>query len=140
MKKKIVYLSLTTPLLLFSLIACNQPGPAEEAGRQLDKAAVITAQTLQKSLDKAQSSAELESTQLNSSASDADITAKVKMALMMRDGLNSLTISVKTKAGVVTLNGSVTNASQALLAQDLAMAVDNVVHVDNHLSVVQMKK
>ena len=55
---------------------------------------------------------------------------------MMRDGLNSLTISVKTQAGVVTLSGSVAQASQAKLANELARAVDDVVRVDNQLQVV----
>lgn len=58
----------------------------------------------------------------------------------MRDGLNALTISVKTIDGVVTLSGPVMNASQSLAAQNLAMAVERVRHVDHHLSVVAMAK
>ena len=136
MNKQIRHLCLLAPVLLLCLNGCNKPGPAQEAGRQLDETATHSAQAVQKTLDKAQASAQAESKKLDLRASDADITAKVKMALMMRDGLNSLTISVKTKAGVVTLSGSVANASQSLLAQKLAMAVEDVLHVDNHLSVV----
>lgn len=69
-------------------------------------------------------------------AADADITAKVKLALMMRDGINSLTISIKTESGVVTLAGSVPSSSQSNLAQELAFAVDGVRRVNNHLFVV----
>lgn len=72
--------------------------------------------------------------------SDADITAKVKLALMMREGLNSLTISVKTQAGIVTLSGSVSDAVQSRLAFDLARAVNDVTRVDNHLSIVNNSK
>ena len=72
--------------------------------------------------------------------SDADITAKVKLALMMREGLNSLTISVKTQAGIVTLSGSVSDAVQSRLAFDLARAVNDVTRVDNHLSIVKNSK
>jgi len=118
MKKQTARVFLLAPALLLLLSACNKPGPAQEAGRQVDE----------------------EAKQINTSVSDADITAKVKMALMMRDGLNSLTISVKTNAGVVALNGSVINASQSLLAQELAMAVDHVKHVDNPLSVAPATK
>jgi hypothetical protein len=53
-------------LLTMGLTACDKPGPAQEAGRQVDE----------------------EAKQINTSTSDADITAKVKLALMMRDGLN----------------------------------------------------
>lgn len=78
--------------------------------------------------------------QVDTAVSDADITAKVKLALMMRDGLNSFTISVKTQDGVVTLSGSVAHASQSKLANDLAHAVDDVIRVDNQLLVVSPPK
>lgn len=123
MSKQTRHIFLLAPILLIVLSACNKPGPAQEAGRHLDEAA-----------------AHAESNRIDTAASDADITAKVKMALMMRDGLNSLTISVKTDMGIVTLSGSVINAAQSLLAQELAMSVDDVVHVDNHLSVVPSTK
>ena len=73
---------------------------------------------------------------VDTAVSDADITAKVKLALMMRDGLNSLTISVRTQAGVVNLTGSVASAAQSQLAQELALAVDDVTQVNNQLTVV----
>lgn len=140
MKKQTAYAFLLAPALLLFLSACNKPGPAQEAGRQVDEATTQATQNLQRTLDKANASAHEEKQRINTSTSDADITTKVKMALMMRDGLNSLTISVKTDAGVVTLSGSVINASQSLLAQELAMAVDHVKHVDNHLSVVPVTR
>lgn len=119
-----------------SLSACNKPGPAEEAGRKIDESTERAEQAVREKLDKAEDSAKDHGKQIDTAVSDADITAKVKLALMMRDGLNSLTISVKTQAGVVTLSGSVAQSSQSKLANDLARAVDDVVRVDNQLQVV----
>ena len=105
---------LSMMLACAALTACNKPGPAEEAGRKIDKSTEHAAHAV----------------------SDADITTKVKMALMMRDGLDSLTISVTTQTGVVTLSGSVASAAQSKLAQQLALAVDDVTSVTNKLSIV----
>jgi osmotically-inducible protein OsmY len=123
-------------LATFSLAACNKPGPAEVAGRKIDEAAEQASRSVHQNLDRAKTSTQADIKQVDTAVSDADITAKVKLALMMRDGLNSLTISVKTQAGVVTLSGSVANAAHSKLAQELALAVSNVTHVDNQLSVV----
>jgi osmotically-inducible protein OsmY len=112
-------------LATLGLSACKQPGPAQEAGRKIDEVA-----------EHAKTSTQAEIKQVDTAVSDADITAKVKLALMMRDGLNSLTISVKTQAGAVTLSGSVASAAQSQLAQELAQAVDDVTHVDNQLTIV----
>jgi hyperosmotically inducible protein len=129
-------LFLAITLSSLGLAACNQPGSAQEAGRKIDETTEQVSQAVQKSLDKAQGSTKSEVKQIDTNVSDADITAKVKMALMMRDGLNSLTISVQTNSRVVTLNGSVATQAQSKLAQELASAVNDVTHVDNNLSVV----
>ncbi len=110
-------LILGATLLALWISGCSKPGPAEQVGRQIDEANLI-----------------------GTSTSDTDITAKVKMALMMRDGIDSITISVKTRAGVVALTGSVVNASQSQLAEELALAVDGVRRVDNHLAIVSAAK
>lgn len=123
-------------IALLSLSACSKPGPAEQAGRQLDEAAEKTAQALNRKINQAENAAESEIQKADTSTTDADITAKVKIALMMRDGLNSMTISVKTVSGVVSLSGSVLNTSQFIMAQNLALAVDGVKGVDNKLAIV----
>jgi hyperosmotically inducible protein len=123
-------------IALLSLSACSKPGPAEQAGRQLDEAAEKTAQALNRKIIQAENAAESEIQKADTSTTDADITAKVKIALMMRDGLNSMTISVKTVSGVVSLSGSVLNTSQFIMAQNLALAVDGVKGVDNKLAIV----
>ena len=108
------------------LAGCTKPGPAQEAGRHIDEAI--------------EKQSKAEANLIGTSTSDTDITAKVKMALMMRDGIDSVTISVKTHAGVVALTGSVVNASQSQVAEELAMAVDGVTRVDNRLAVVSAAK
>lgn len=82
----------------------------------------------------------VEKNQLRDATSDADITARVKVALMMREGLDSMTIRVTTHEGVVTLSGSVAKATESELATRLARAVDGVVRVNNNLSVVSTNK
>jgi osmotically-inducible protein OsmY len=47
---------------------------------------------------------------------------------------------VKTQAGVVTLSGSVSDAAQSRLANDLARGVDDVKRVENNLSIVSNAK
>jgi osmotically-inducible protein OsmY len=106
------------------------------AGRKIDEAAEQASHTVHQNLDRAKSSTQTDIQHVDTAVSDADITAKVKLALMMRDGINSLTISVTTRAGIVTLSGSVASAAQFQLAQELALAVDDVTHVDNRLAVV----
>ena len=123
-------------IAILGLSACSKPGPAEQAGRQLDEAAEKTAQALNRKMNQAENAAESEIHKADANTSDADITAKVKIALMMRDGINSMTISVRTVSGVVSLSGSVLNTSQFIMAQDLALAVDGVKGVDNKLAIV----
>lgn len=129
-------LLLTAIIGLVSLSACNKPGPAEEAGRQLDEEAEHASQALRQGANKVQDTLSLEQKHVNTATTDTDITAKVKLALMTRDGIKSLAISVKTHERVVTLSGSVSKASQSALAEKLALAVDGVIHVVNKLSVV----
>ena len=135
-KQKHHSLLLALALASLSITACQKPGPAQETGRKIDEAAEQASHTVHQNLDRAKSSTQADIQHVDTAVSDADITAKVKLALMMRDGLNSLTISVTTRAAVVTLTGSVASAAQFQLAQELALAVDDVTHVDNQLTVV----
>lgn len=131
--------SISTYLLAIAILglnACSKPGPAEQAGRQLDEAAEKTAKALNRKMNQAETAAESEIHKADANTSDADITAKVKIALMMRDGINSMTISVKTVSGVVSLSGSVLNTSQFIMAQDLTLAIEGVKGVDNKLAIV----
>lgn len=123
-------------LATLGLTACDKPGPAQEAGRHIDEAAEEASSTAEHKLDKAKTLTKEYLKQVEAALSDADITVKVELALMKRDGLNSSNISVKTLERVVTLTGSVSDAAQSRLATDLARAVDDVKRVENYLSIV----
>jgi hyperosmotically inducible protein len=75
-------------LLTMGLTACDKPGPAQEAGRHIDEAAEQASRTVQQKLTQAKVMNQSDIKQVDAAVSDADITAKVKLALMMRDGLN----------------------------------------------------
>ena len=127
---------LLAALLLLGLSACHKPGPAQEAGRKLDEAAEKATEAVKKSVDDADDAAERQKEKASTAMEDTEITAKVKTALMQREGMKSVTISVKTRRGLVTLTGSVASQAQADLAKQLAQAVKGVHEVDNLLVVV----
>jgi osmotically-inducible protein OsmY len=74
--------------------------------------------------------------QVETALSDADITVKVELALMKRDGLNNSNISLTIQERVVTLTGLVSDAAQSRLETDLSRAAEDVKRVDNYLSIV----
>jgi len=127
---------LLAALLMLGLSACNKPRPAQEAGRKLDEAAEKATEAVRKSVDDADDAAERQKDKAGTAMHDTEITAKVKTALMQREGMKSVTISVKTRHGRVTLTGSVASQAQADLARQLAQAVKGVHEVENLLVVV----
>jgi hyperosmotically inducible protein len=73
---------------------------------------------------------------VKSAASDAWITTKVKVRLMAEPGLSPVGVSVDTRAGVVTLFGSVASQDLKARATAQARAVAGVKGVENELQVV----
>jgi hyperosmotically inducible protein len=71
--------------------------------------------------------------------SDTTITTKVKSALLASKDVNSLSISVKTEKGVVTLTGNVENVMQKRKVMKIASHVKGVKSVKDEL-VIQMTK
>lgn len=67
---------------------------------------------------------------------DTTITAKTKAALAQTSGLSSGDVHVTTRHGVVTLTGSVPDASQRPLAVEAARQIDGVSSVRDKLSIV----
>jgi hyperosmotically inducible protein len=117
---------LTASLVLLALVACSKPGPAEEAGKKIDKAAVQIEDTLKRKEDKAEIFMK-----------DSEITARVKTTLLRSDGLPTAKITVKTQEGVVTLTGSINSQAHYDLVQKLTEGVEGVRHIDNKLVVIQ---
>jgi osmotically-inducible protein OsmY len=66
---------------------------------------------------------------------DVTITAKVKEALHNDPAVGALDIHVKTKTGVVTLEGQVSSREAAARAEELASHTEGVKRVNNQLMV-----
>lgn len=109
-------------LLVVGMAACDKPGPAESAGKKLDQATTDAGATIDAAVDSAGVAIE-----------DAEITAKVKAAILAEPDLKTLQISVETVKGVVTLSGSVDSMPMSDRAKSLASAVAGVKDVDNRL-------
>ena len=68
-------------------------------------------------------------------AADRKLAHRVATALERTRGLNAARILVKARDGHVTLNGSVTDNEQVLLATDAARKVDGVKTVESFVRV-----
>lgn len=122
-------------LLVTGLAACDNPGPAETAGRKLDAAANSAGTKIDETIDKAGEKLGEKSDKLGVAMDDAEITTKVKSAIFSEPGLKTLRISVDTIKGVVTLTGSVDSQSDFDRTSQLAASVMGVREVENHMQV-----
>ncbi len=66
---------------------------------------------------------------------DSAITAAVKADILKEKGLSSMSISVKTKDGIVTLSGKVDSVEHVALAERVAKQANSVKKVVNELQV-----
>ena len=73
--------------------------------------------------------------QVNQTATDASITAAVKMKMADDPDVAAMDINVDTTDGKVTLNGTVQNSAEEGKAVDLAKSVDGVKSVKSNLVV-----
>ena len=135
-KFKLVGISL---LLGAALSACDQPGPAERAGKNIDKTANEAVSKINEAVDKTSTSVVNQGEKTGDAIKDAEITTKVKAAVFAEPGLKSLQVGVETVKGVVTLNGSVDSQANSDMAKVLAGAVSGVVKVENKLVVKPIK-
>jgi len=122
-------------LLAVGLAACDQPGPAETAGKKLDDAANLTGEKIEDAVDKMGEKLHEKSDKAGVAMDDAEITTKVKSAIYSEPGLKTLRISVDTKKGVVTLTGSVNSQADFDRTRALAESVGGVKEVINTLQV-----
>jgi|SRR5665647_1130155 len=111
-------------LLVVGLAACDNHGPAENAGKKIDQTA-----------DKVGDKLGEQGAKAGVAIADTEITTKVKAAIFAEPGLKTLQISVDTVQGVVTLSGSVDTRSISDRAKELAGAVAGVKDVENRLVV-----
>lgn len=120
-------------LLAAGLSACDNPGPAEAAGKKIDQTANEAGRKIVAAADKVGQKLDAQSARTGAAIDDAEITAKVKAAFFAEPGLRTLQISVDTVKGVVTLSGSVDSPLNSARAYELAHAVAGADVVDNRL-------
>lgn len=126
-------------LFIVGLSACDKPGPAERAGKNIDQAADDAGKHIGYATDKVTVTMAEQSNKAGVAIDDAEITTKVKAAIFAEPGLKTLQISVDTVKGVVTLSGSVDSLSVSDRAKALAGAVSGVNEVKNRLVIKPLK-
>src|ERR1700709_263327 len=77
------------------------------------------------------------STSIGTKVDDTAITTKVKAELLGAKNVKSTHIHVKTRAGVVSLTGTVPTADDKSGAEDVVSKVAGVESVKNHLKIVE---
>ncbi|MDO8264517.1 MAG: BON domain-containing protein [Gallionella sp.] len=120
-------------LLVAGLVACDKPGPAETAGKNIDRSMDQAGQKIGEAADKVGEKMGEQGEKVGAAIDDTEITAKVKAAIFAEPGLKTLQISVDTIKGVVTLSGSVDSQQSSNRAKELAGAVAGVNKVENRL-------
>jgi osmotically-inducible protein OsmY len=122
-------------LLTTGLGACDGPGPAETAGKNIDQTMDQAGKKIGDAADKVGETVSEESNKVSVAISDTEITARVKAAIFAEPGLGTLQISVDTVKGVVTLSGSVDSKAHSDTAKAMAEEVSGVSQVNNHLEI-----
>jgi osmotically-inducible protein OsmY len=120
-------------LMAIGLAACDKPGPAESAGKQIDKTTNEAGKKISETVDKVGDKLSDQSTKAGVVFDDTEITTKVKAAIFAEPGLKTLQISVDTVKGVVTLSGAVDTQPNSDRAKALAGGVAGVTAVENQL-------
>ncbi len=127
---KVIGISL---FLIAGLAACDKPGPAETAGKNIDQTLNQAGNKISDTADKVGEKLDQQSDKVAMAIDDGEITTRVKAAIFAEPGLQSLQINVDTIAAVVTLNGSVDTLANSDRAKTLASAVVGVKDVENRL-------
>jgi hyperosmotically inducible protein len=121
-------------LVVVGLAACDQPGPAETAGKNIDQTLNKAGDKISNAADKVGDTMSEQSKKAEMVLDDTEITTRVKAAILAGAGLDTIHISVDTVKGVVTLSGSVDSREHSDMAETLASAVSGVSHVNNRLT------
>ena len=119
---------------------------AENVGSKIEdgaaKAGDATANALDKAGEKVSNAADAAGSKIEEGAAkagaaldDAGITAQVKTDLIKAPEISALQINVDTKAGAVTLSGTVPTDAIKTQAGDIAKAAKGVTSVNNNLTV-----
>lgn len=117
--------------VVLTFAGCEQQGPAEKAGGQIDEAA-------QQATEKAKEAGEAVGERVEKAGEyldDAAITAKIKGDILSDPLLKVLEINVTTTNGIVTLSGVVDSKESIDRAVEIARRVKEVQSVENSLVV-----
>lgn len=135
MQKKSITVITASLLLALGLVACDKPGPAEEAGKKIDKVTNEAEKKVSETVDKLEDKMAEQSTKNAQTWDDTEITARVKTDLLAEPGLKSMEISVDTIKGVVTLTGKVDSKVNAEKVVARTIGISGVKGVNNQLTV-----
>lgn len=122
-------------MIVSGLAACDNPGPAEKAGKKVDQVTENVSNSVSNAADKADQAMTKQANAAGQVIDDATITTKVKSALLNEPGMQSMNISVVTEKGMVTLSGKADTQAKIDKAIKLADAVEGVQSVKNKMVV-----
>lgn len=122
-------------LCLIGIAACDKPGPAETAGKNIDNTVNAVGDKVSETADKITEKMNTQTNKAGVAIEDAEITTRVKAAVFAMPGLNTLQISVDTVKGVVTLSGLVDSQADHDMAASLAQGIEGVHQVDNKIAI-----
>jgi osmotically-inducible protein OsmY len=131
-KFKAVFASM---MIVSGLAACDNPGPAEKAGKKIDQVSENVSNSVSNAADKADQAVIKQVDKAGQIIDDTTITTKVKSALLNEPEMQSTKISVVTDKGVVTLSGSVDSQAKITKVIKLAEAIDGVQSVKSKLMI-----
>lgn len=127
---------------IFGLAGCQQEGPAEKAGKKLDRSVENTEQKIKQETEKAESKLDevkesiVEKTEAGSKyIDDSVITMKIKAAILNDPMLKVFQIKVTTVDGVVQLSGAVDSQQSINRAIEVTQSQEGVKSVQNDLIV-----
>ncbi|KJS00855.1 MAG: transporter [Desulfobulbaceae bacterium BRH_c16a] len=115
--------------LVLVLTNCQQDGPAEKAGKNVDETLEEAGKKIEKVGDAINDKVENAAASLD----DAAITARIKAAVISDSLLKVSEIEVATAGGVVQLNGTVNSQKSFDRANEIAGSVKDVKSVENSL-------
>lgn len=127
-----------------SLGACDQGPSLEKSGKDIDQAIVDGGRGWEQAADiadqKGNQAADVSSAKsaaAGKSSADTALSAKVRSALSTEPGLQALLIDVNAVNGAVTLYGTADTAARRDKAAQVALNVDGVKSVTNHLIILK---
>ena len=124
---------LAVSALAFCLAACGKT--EDTAGQKIDNAMSSAGTKIEEGAAKAEAATNNAMSQAGAALDDAGITAQIKADLIKEPDISALKIDVDTKAGAVTLTGSVPSDALKMRAGEIAKSVKGVNNVSNMLEI-----